>query len=869
MVRLASPHCRLRGDLMLIKQVLRLAGVFLALQAVSACSNSQVVTSVVVSPSEGGVGIQKALVKLRELREQAGAGLKQPLRLVLEPGEYLLTEPIKITPLDSGTPEAPTVIEARTPGTVVLAGAKGLPGQRLADQGRWRFVPPGTLDRVAERSGGQLFVNGKRAVLARQPNEGSEYFVDKALPAEGGGEASKDTFRAVAADAAALMPLLADDKDRAIVSVMQSWTSGDHRLGGLDASTGIAKVTPAAKWPFLMFGRSQRYVVRNLPKALDAPGEWVLSSGALQYVPRAEDAGNALEARWPRLPRLLMVDGDGALGHWVSHVQINGIGFEYTAETTPMTGFVDTQAAITVGAVIEVEGAQALSITKCSIKHTGGYGIWLRKAVGNSVISDCTMDDLGAGGIKVGSPETLRGPLAVEGNTIKHNVITNTGKDFPGAVGILVARSSGNQIVDNVIAHTSYTGISVGWQWGYGEPTAINNKVLNNVLFDIGQGQMSDLGGIYTLGRSPGTVISGNFIRQVEDYEAYGAGAWGIYNDEGTSEVLVKNNVVAGTHSGGYHLHYGRDNSVIGNLFSDAREAEIRWSDVEKSGAWRLEGNGVVPLNAKAKAFYVRGASALMKQSGNVVATGSGGALSVALGAQPADVVVSHAPKDVDEAWRSVVLHARSLTAGMSLGKQYVPRAIKPAQQHWGIDLDAVPLGGRPLEVRSFPQTPAGALAVVADGNDRCLQLTDGAPGMAKYDPHFYFTLDLSEGTVVSAFSVKLDRNAKLVHEWRDGQQPFNTGPSLMFSPAGLQVAGKVVAPLPLDAWIDVEVTQNISDKPNAWAAKIRPAGTSAWKKLGPFPIKGPAAPERIQWVGWYSDTEQVSVTCLKKMAIN
>ena len=114
-----------------LKQGMRLLSVFVLLQALTACSNSQSVTAIVVSPSEGGQGIQKALATLRSAREQAGARLAQPLRIVLEPGQFLLTEPIRITPADSGTPEAPTIIEARKPGTAVLVGAQGAPCVRI------------------------------------------------------------------------------------------------------------------------------------------------------------------------------------------------------------------------------------------------------------------------------------------------------------------------------------------------------------------------------------------------------------------------------------------------------------------------------------------------------------------------------------------------------------------------------------------------------------------------------------------------------------------------------------------------------------------------------------------------------------------
>ncbi len=77
-------------------------------------------------------------------------------------------------------------------------------------------------------------------------------------------------------------------------------------------------------------------------------------------------------------------------------------------------------------------------------------------------------------------------------------------------------------------------------------------------------GVLSDLGGIYTLGLHPDSVIRGNHIH---DITAYGYGGWGIYLDQGSSYFRVEENVCHHTKGGGFHLHYGRDNIVRGNAF--------------------------------------------------------------------------------------------------------------------------------------------------------------------------------------------------------------------------------------------------------------------------------------------------------------
>jgi hypothetical protein len=168
--------------------------------------------------------------------------------------------------------------------------------------------------------------------------------------------------------------------------------------------------------------------------------------------------------------------------------------------------------------------------------------------------------------------------------------------------------------------------------------------------------------------------------------------------------------------------------------------------------------------------------------------------------------------------------------------------------------------------VRTSPKTPLDVLAVINDVDGmRSLRLTDGVPGMPSFDPHFFFPLDIADGTVVARFSIKLDQQSWLVHEWRDGLKPFNTGPSMVFTARGLEVAGRVVVALPLATWLEVEVTSVVGS--GRWTVRVRAPG-GAWRGAGPFHDKGPGVPARLQWVGWYSDTVQPSVTAFRAVSV-
>ncbi|MFT3857448.1 MAG: right-handed parallel beta-helix repeat-containing protein [Aquabacterium sp.] len=418
---------------------------------------------------------------------------------------------MNITDADSGTEQAPLRIEAEKPGTVTFSGA---PPLRLTekDKGRWYFQPEPAVSSDEARKGGQFFVNDTRAVLAREPDAGKWWFVRGP---------SKDTLVMSPRDAQRVRQLLEGEGDRAIVSLMQSWTAGQHRASRI-SDKGLL-LQPPPRWPTLAFGAAQRYQVANVSGALNAPGEWLAVDGRIAYIPTAEDqvsAGKGLQAFFPRLSTLVRIQGQNGQRR-VQHVVIDGVRFAHTAWLTPLKGWTDTQAAVDIGAAVEVDKADHITIRRCEMEHLGGHGIWLREKVTQSEISGCKMTDLGAGGIKIGQPLSN----GTGQNMVRDNLIMYTGQDHPGAVAVWVGRSGGNRIEQNVIAHTSYSGISVGWQWGYESQDADDNRIDGNVLLDIGRGQMSDLGAIYTLGPGKGTAITGNFIRHVDDYAEYGAGA--------------------------------------------------------------------------------------------------------------------------------------------------------------------------------------------------------------------------------------------------------------------------------------------------------------------------------------------------------
>src|SRR5262249_43498449 len=176
------------------------------------------------------------------------------------------------------------------------------------------------------------------------------------------------------------------------------------------------------------------------------------------------------------------------------------------------------------GAIYGV-GVHDCAFENCVVAHVGGYGIELAGGCRRNRIAGTAIFDLGAGGIKLG--ETVirsQEPEQTAGNTVSDCQIYDGGLIFHSAVGIWIGQSGYNRIIRNHIHDLYYTGLSVGWTWGYEKSLARGNIIELNHVHHIGARSdgdgpiLSDMGGIYTLGVQPGTVIRSNVFHDIAGF---------------------------------------------------------------------------------------------------------------------------------------------------------------------------------------------------------------------------------------------------------------------------------------------------------------------------------------------------------------
>ena len=533
-----------------------------------------------------------AISTLEAARDAARLAPK-PARILVGKGLYSITEPLALGPQDSQV-----TWEGSSDGQSVISGGRRIGGWKPVGGGLWRAE-------IAEVREGkwyfeQLWVNGRRAVRARTPNKGFLHMDAPAtsgiFPSEGS-DAKKweDSLRYLAFCVSSetireLGKATPGELGDLTLIVPHNWDAFHYRVKKIDHVAGAVLMKPHEEAEFRQLlpikDPSGRFYAENYRAALDAPGEWFLSrDGGLLYYPLPDEDMSQAEVVAPVADTLVKVDG-------AEHITFRNISFVHQQWTMGANGYGDSQSSHRLGAAIEVNRSNGIIFEQCEIAHIGTYGIWFDLDVTKSGIMHSHIHDLGAGGVRVGPTAQLND--LVEGTgfiTVDNNIIQQGGRIFPDAVGVLVGYASDNAVTHNDVGDFFYTGISSGWHYGYGESFSYRNLYENNHIHHLGWGVLNDMGGFYNLGTALGTVVKGNHIHDISRYRY---GGWGIYADEGTSGILIENNLVHDTTDPGFRQHYGFYNIIRNNIFAFGKYAQIGRSKPEGRLRYIFERNIVV-----------------------------------------------------------------------------------------------------------------------------------------------------------------------------------------------------------------------------------------------------------------------------------
>ncbi len=547
-----------------------------------------------------------ALRSTRELRRLGDPSIESGILIILEKGTHRLDETLVIRPEDSGTESSPTVIRSAGDAGAVLSGGIIISGweklDRMPDKlpteakGKiWAARIPMVWGEPIDFR--QMWVNGSKAQRASNLDDDS---LDRIL--------SVDKVREEIWIPVPKVKLVdgfnkqnevsqfMDNTSRLEFVIHQWWAIANLRVKSLEVEGDKAclkflqpesRIEFEHPWPAPFIdsnkeyeGNSAFFFVNDIA-LLNHPGEWYRDhrSGMLYYWPYESEDMSTAEVVVPVLETL--VHFEGSLDHPVSHIRMEGIGFEHTTWMRPShSGHVPLQAGMYLydayklkepgtpdkaslenqawlgrqPAAISLNGAHNISLNNCSFSHLAATGLDMISGTWEDEVENCVFSDIGGTAIQIGffGSQSFEAHVPYDPSDkrevcryikVSNNLITDCTNEDWGCVGISVGYAHDINIEYNEVSHLNYSGICLGWGWTSTKSCLKNNRVHANYIHHFAK-QMYDVGGIYTLSAQPGTILSNNRIEALEKapYAHIPEHYQYIYFDEGSSYISAIDN---------------------------------------------------------------------------------------------------------------------------------------------------------------------------------------------------------------------------------------------------------------------------------------------------------------------------------------
>lgn len=435
-----------------------------------------------------------------------------------------------------------------------------------------------------------LFVNGRRALVTRYPKEGTLRITGSENPIDDPWDLCSAHSKWIVVKPEDLAQV--ENVTDATLNYFHYWIDEHSPIESYDPQTGKlvmkyhSRMAVNADTIEIM-----HYYLTNVPNTFGKPGEWYLDrkAGKVYLIP-FEDT-DSVEAFIPLTDKLFVISGEDirlrnleltcTKGDYASLSEKDGIAYAS-----------DVQSVCSAGGAVTFDACIRGGMFGCCVHGVGIHAVNMKEGSHNVRIEDNHIYDICAGGIRIrGGAYGKDAASETTDCVIRKNHIHGCGKRYMAGCGVLLMDASNCEISDNEIHDLEYTGISAGWSWGYKDSSTFGNIIKGNHVYDIGKGNLSDMGGIYLLGKQRGTVVAENRVHGVR-CNSYGG--YGIYLDEGSSYITVEKNVVFDTNSAPFDLHYGSHSTIKNNIFVSHKSPTARTSRDEAHDQLVLEGNIMV-----------------------------------------------------------------------------------------------------------------------------------------------------------------------------------------------------------------------------------------------------------------------------------
>ncbi len=543
--------------------------------------------------------IDRALDAAKELFRRS---LDKDCTIWLGQGVYRISKPIALQSVELQNNNASLTIAA-IPGTKpVISGGLEVRKWKRASDGQWKAILPDQAR--GNLNPRELFINGRRAVRARHPNQG---YIRIAIV----GEDRRTNFYFNEGD----FPLPSKPEETELI-LLHDWSISRIPIKTIDASKNKLTTVDSigARQPDFFnidnWEPHPRYFLENDQRFLDADYEWYYDkdeNAILIQLPSGQDP-NDMEINIPVSKGLLILSGTKERP--LKNIRFEGLVFEHSAWIIPDMGYAGIQAChfdarsegttgwAVVSAALQGEWVSNTTFLDCTFRHLGGSGLWMGTGSVNNTIVNCEFSDISGNGIMIGEgrdrqingkPWWKEAPEQVaSGNTIEKSTVTDCGVQFFGAVGIWCGLTAETTIRDNEIYELPYTGISIGWMWSP-VPTPCRDNILSGNYIHHIMEKLSDGGGIYMLGLQPGSKILHNRIHDVS-LNAGRAESNGLFLDEGITDVEVAGNLIYEITKSPIRFHKATTNIVRDNqLFCKEGVPAIRYNATDETDIVKID----------------------------------------------------------------------------------------------------------------------------------------------------------------------------------------------------------------------------------------------------------------------------------------
>jgi len=526
-------------------------------------------------------------------------------------GYYFLSAPLVFSSSDSGSASTPIVYEAYPCETPVISGGAKITGWTKGSGAAWTAKLPSASYQNFEG----LFYNGQRRYRPRTTlnsyllNVGPVYTSsssDNCSVSVNGQYECFDRFYFSNNDIASNYHSMAlGDVE---VLNFEKWTMSRLRLQSVDTVNHIAYLTgptieDATNNGFMS---GHRYLVENVKEALNQPGQWYLdrcanppvcdsSAGTwtLTYLAQPGEDPPSDEIIVPQQSQLLVATE-------LQYVTFRGLTFSHDNWLPPAAGLGDSQGSPLVTAALSFTNSSNVTFDGVTVSHTAGWGIEFvgndKGVSANDQLLNSALYDLGGGGLRIGkhANSNQTDDNVPQYNLIRNNVIASGGRVMPTGIGtgVWIGNSHHNTIVHNEIYDFYNGAIRIGFNLNIasGVGNAHDNLVSYNLLYNLGQGVTSDMGAIYfATSATTGNQALNNVIHDVTHnwQNPDGYGAHGIYFDQGSSNVVARNNLVYRINGAAFFQNfsdsisdtYPQNNVVDNNIFAFGNKTIQRGGD--------------------------------------------------------------------------------------------------------------------------------------------------------------------------------------------------------------------------------------------------------------------------------------------------